>query len=586
MTMVAAIKMLTFLESVGLALLANRQDPTSATNAAFVRYVLFVAASCLVEFMLVTATSVPTFLFWKHFDVFMFFAVAAIFHFSLMLRGHPWATSRRFRGVLYGTATAIALCEGFLTLPRLAVRGTWSFEAVYPPVVLNLHSGFVVLASSVAIAAVVVFRGSYRHARDRRSRVQAGIFWTSSLVLVAIGASVELTSAFIPSLELPLSVTATTAYLLVNPFIAFAVVRYGLLQLSPVSAVSAIMDLMSESVLLSDLAGALHYANKAARALLGQAKVGSAGLPLGGLMLRDGGAGAVLGYEGLRNDGKGLRDRECILESDGRGPLPVAVSSTVLDTALWGETGIIITLRDVSERRKMEELRDSADRIMRHDLRNTLTGIFALSSTLVADRALVGAPHENAALIHDGARLLNEQIDAYLYLRSVEDGAFKTPLEDVDLAEVLRSVLRNQGPPAESLNVHLVLLLDGRPVDTAAVVKVRGIHSMLFGIFQNFVKNAIEASPFGSEVRVAIRTAPAVVVSVHNRGAIPVEVRPRFFTKFATAGKRRGAGLGAYGARLMAEALGCRVSFSTSDDAGTEIVVRFGDAQTAAHWDL
>jgi signal transduction histidine kinase len=586
MTIVAAIKLLTFLESVGLALLAIRQDPTNKSNGAFIGYTLSVAASCLVEFMLVTSPSESTFLFWKHFDVFMFYAVAAFFQFSLMLRGYPWATGRRFRFALYGATTAVAVTEGFLMRPERAVPSTWSFQGVYPHSFLNVHSIFVLLGSLVAVTTVLVFRGYYVHARDRRSRVQAKIFWGSSLLVVAVGATVELLSAFLPSLELPMSVTATTAYLVVNPFIAFAVLRYGLLQLSPISAVSAIMDLMSESVLLVDANGALHYANNAARGLLQSTKSGSAHLPMGGMVLRANGAGTVLGYEELRNQGHGLRDRECLLDAEGRSPVPVAVSSTVLDTVLWGETGLIITLRDISERRRMEELRDGADRIMRHDLRNTLTGIFALSSTLVADRTLVGAPREHAALIHDGARLLNEQVDAYLYLRSVEDGAFKTPLEDVDLVEVLRSVARNQGPLAESLNVHVAMLADDKPVQPPLVINVRGIRPMLFGIFQNLVKNAIEASPFGSEVRVAMRTSAPVVVSVHNRGVIPAEVRPRFFTKFATAGKRRGAGIGAYGARLMAEALGCKVSFSTSEESGTEIVVRFEDQNPAAQWSL
>ena len=184
-------------------------------------------------------------------------------------------------------------------------------------------------------------------------------------------------------------------------------------------------------------------------------------------------------------------------------------------------------------------------------------------------------------MIHEGARLLHEQIDSYLYLRAVEDGSFAVPLESVDLASVLRSVLRSLAPLAESANVHVAFLVDDRPADAATCVEVRGIRAMLFGVFVNLVKNAIEASPFGSEVRLGVRTATQVVVSVRNRGAIPKEIRPRFFTKFATAGKRRGTGVGAYGARMLAQALGCKVAFTTSDEEGTEIVVTFPAAEGA-----
>lgn len=576
MTTVAAIKLLTFVESVWLAFLAMREDPKGKTNAAFVRYILFVAAACLVEFLMVTSPTAPVFLFWKHFDVFMFLAVPAFFQFSLMLGGHPWASGRRFNVILYGSATFIGLLEGFGMRPLGAVPGRWSFVAQYPQPYWTVHSIVLVAASAMALATVVELYRCHARAKDRRGRVQAAILAGSSLLLAVVGISVELIAAFLPGVVLPLSATATTAYLVVNPFLAFAVVRYGLLQLSPAAAVSAIMHMMSESVILTDQQGAIQFLNPAARGLLGQPPLGVAPPFLGGLLLRrESGDGRPLSYEDLRNGGKGLRDCECLFEVEGRAPLPVSVSSTVLENSRWGESGLIITLRDVSERRKMEVLRDSAERIMRHDLRNTLTGIFTSSSALAREPSLGPAERENAALIHDGARLLNEQIDAYLYLRAVEDGAFKAPLEEVDLIEVLREVLRNQVALAESLNVNVALRIDRGPAGPTDAVRVRGIHAMLFGVFVNLVKNAIEASPFGSEVSVEVARGKPVTVSVRNRGAIPLEIRPRFFTKFATAGKRRGTGLGAYGARIMAEALGCTVTFSTSEEAGTEIVVGF-----------
>jgi signal transduction histidine kinase len=576
MTTVAAIKILTCLESVVLALLASREDPTSKSNRLFVRYIFWVAASSLVEFMLVISPTERMFLFWKHFDVCMYFAVASLFQFSLMLRGYAWAEKRRFRVLLYGAIWAVALLEGVVMLPDRAVPGSWSFTSEYASPFLVLHAVFVAAGSGLALATVVVLHGYLVHAKDLRSRSQASVFFWSTLVLVAVGASAELISAFVPGVQLPLSATATSAYLIVNPILAYAVVRYGLLQLSPLAAVSAIMEMMSEAVILIDQQGAVLYVNRAVRALTGEPKVRLGQGFLGGLTLRNGGGGAsALGYDDLRNDGKGLRGRDCLLEVAGRDPVPVSVSTAVFESPLWGETGLILTLRDVSERHKMEDMRDSADRIMRHDLRNTLTGLYTLSGALVADPTLAREHREHAVMIHDGARLLNEQIDSYLYLRSVEDGAFKAPLDEVDLAGVLRSVLRNQGPLAESMNVHVAFLIDGRPADADRVVPVRGIRSMLFGIFLNFVKNAIEASPFAAEVCIDVRTATAITVAVRNRGVIPEEIRPRFFTKFATAGKRRGTGVGAYGAKIMAEALGGSVAFSTSQQQGTEVVVTF-----------
>ena len=71
------------------------------------------------------------------------------------------------------------------------------------------------------------------------------------------------------------------------------------------------------------------------------------------------------------------------------------------------------------------------------------------------------------------------------------------------------------------------------------------------------MKNALEASPEGGEVRVTLHhvsdaDGDCVELAVHNAGEVPAAVRERFFEKYATHGKAGGTGLGAYSARLMA----------------------------------
>jgi two-component system sensor histidine kinase/response regulator len=63
------------------------------------------------------------------------------------------------------------------------------------------------------------------------------------------------------------------------------------------------------------------------------------------------------------------------------------------------------------------------------------------------------------------------------------------------------------------------------------------------------------------------------VITIHNHGAIPESIRSRFFSKFTTAGKDRGTGLGAYSAKLMAETLRGTIRAETSDEKGTTITL-------------
>jgi nitrogen-specific signal transduction histidine kinase len=43
-------------------------------------------------------------------------------------------------------------------------------------------------------------------------------------------------------------------------------------------------------------------------------------------------------------------------------------------------------------------------------------------------------------------------------------------------------------------------------------------------------------------------------IMIQNKGAVPAEIRERFFDKFVTSGKQGGTGLGTYSAKMLAEA--------------------------------
>jgi two-component system sensor histidine kinase/response regulator len=59
-----------------------------------------------------------------------------------------------------------------------------------------------------------------------------------------------------------------------------------------------------------------------------------------------------------------------------------------------------------------------------------------------------------------------------------------------------------------------------------------------------------------------------------NTGAVPVEIRERFFEKFVTSGKIDGTGIGTYSAKLLTEAQGGSIKMQASDAYNrTEVTV-------------
>ena len=89
-------------------------------------------------------------------------------------------------------------------------------------------------------------------------------------------------------------------------------------------------------------------------------------------------------------------------------------------------------------------------------------------------------------------------------------------------------------------------------------------------VFVNLLKNAAEASPPGGEILVRLqREGDFGVVQVRNGGAVPLNIRERFFEKYATSGKMHGTGLGTYSARLMVRAQNGSIELDTTEPDAT-----------------
>jgi CheY-like chemotaxis protein/two-component sensor histidine kinase len=142
-------------------------------------------------------------------------------------------------------------------------------------------------------------------------------------------------------------------------------------------------------------------------------------------------------------------------------------------------------------------------------------------------------------------------VNLSLDLFRMEEGSYRLRAQAVDLAALVRTVTLELQAHASSKQLRMVLDLPSAPVFA------QGEELLCYATLANLVKNALEASPDGGEVRVRVARVEdadgvCVEVDIHNGGQVPTEVRERFFEKYATHGKADGTGLGAYSARLMA----------------------------------
>jgi signal transduction histidine kinase len=95
--------------------------------------------------------------------------------------------------------------------------------------------------------------------------------------------------------------------------------------------------------------------------------------------------------------------------------------------------------------------------------------------------------------------------------------------------------------------------------------------SLLLRVLSNMTRNALEASPEGSEVQVrVVHEGDRVEFQVWNPGEIPRAIAGRVFQRSFTTKPGPGRGLGAYIMKLFGErCLGGELSFTTGSEGTT-----------------
>ncbi len=98
---------------------------------------------------------------------------------------------------------------------------------------------------------------------------------------------------------------------------------------------------------------------------------------------------------------------------------------------------------------------------------------------------------------------------------------------------------------------------------------------LCYSMLANLIKNAIEASPKKEQIAIEIlEENDAIVIGIRNKGAVPADIRAKFFDKYVTSDKSMGSGLGTYSAKLIAETHGGSIHLDTSDEKRTAVKVR------------
>jgi signal transduction histidine kinase len=232
---------------------------------------------------------------------------------------------------------------------------------------------------------------------------------------------------------------------------------------------------------------------------------------------------------------------------------------------------LLFTALDITSRVEMEVFRADVERIARHDLKTPLTAFTSVPDLLLESDNLTDEQRQFIQLIRDAGTRMLAMINLSLDLYKMETGNYAPPAARFGLRGLLARALSGTRELAQSLEVALRLQEDAPAAQ--GEMHVRGDALLCHSMFDNLLKNALEAAAGGGDVSVTLRQGPPFAVVIENAGEVPRDILPRFFDKYSTSGKRSGTGLGTYSARMVARAHGGDVLLDAAPPGRTRLTV-------------
>lgn len=240
------------------------------------------------------------------------------------------------------------------------------------------------------------------------------------------------------------------------------------------------------------------------------------------------------------------------------------------------EEGEIVSTRsifhDVTERRKIEQMKKEFISVVSHELRTPLTSICGslglLNGGVVGDlsqqaQSMISIAYNNSQRL---VRLINDILD----IEKIENGKMEFEMERLALMPLIAQSLEANDGYAKAHHIRF------RITHSAEDAWVEADSGRLMQVMNNLLSNAAKFSPAGEEVSVAVTTYGEYFrVSVIDSGpGIPDSFRARIFAKFAqadasTTRHKGGTGLGLSICKQLIEQMNGRIDFQSQVGAGS-----------------
>ncbi|OUS32999.1 hypothetical protein A9Q98_00165 [Thalassotalea sp. 42_200_T64] len=241
-------------------------------------------------------------------------------------------------------------------------------------------------------------------------------------------------------------------------------------------------------------------------------------------------------------------------------PLKPEILKARVDTHITLRESQIALENQVETLTENAKLREDIEKLTQHDLKGPLA-VILFELPKIADKVVAKSIEES---INNVLNMVNNTLDVF----KIESGTYPLNPDMVDINHLVNRAIKAVCTLTnkKGINFHIE--------SEHAATYMNGEELLCLSIFNNLIKNAVEASPDNEDIYITLtEKADKVEFKLKNTGAIPAELRTTLFEKYSSSNHLRGSGLGAYSAKLMTEAQQGEIGFTIIDETFTEFTV-------------
>jgi len=544
-----------------------------AINQIFLLMCFSISYWAFTDFMVNQADSIDTAFVWFKLGFLWPFTIALLFHFILIFSEKTKIFSNKYIiFLIYAPAVFFSFFE--LTTNLISgelIKVAWGYSYSIQENSLLFWIGSTWLFTLGIFGLILCVRYYMKKTGIKKKQAKFVSFGFSIPLFVSLASEIfPLTS----ELKVPDFSVISTAALCV--FVGYAIWKYNLFVLNPITASENIISTMPDGLILMDHEENILAVNQSMLNLLGYSESELLDNPVNLLFVdeefsRESSKRLVKKWE--------LRNYETKCKTKTSNEIPVSISASLVRNKEGEITGAVAIVRDITEKKQMENLLVVSEKMaaigqaatmVGHDLRNPLQAIGNATYCITQEVKSINATNPILKNSLNMLRIIENSIEyANNIVLDLKDFSSerKPEFKKTDINEIIEDVLLQCKTPK---NVETITNLESLPL-------INVDRFMMKRVFVNIVTNSMQAmEKSGGSLKVSTKkTDSSIEVSFKDTGiGMSKEILEHIFSPFFTT-KAQGMGMGLPISKKFVESNGGFIEVKSEEGKGTKFTIKF-----------